>query len=105
MIEDIVHFVTPHKQKAVIPGRCIFDHIWDIRVGWTAMSEGVCISINFSKLYDSVHYNYFAVFFLMIALPLPLIALLMSIFKSPFVFAAGKGMVPDVKLTPESGVR
>ena len=105
MIEDIVRFVTPPEQKAFIRGRFIFDHIWDVRGGWTAMNEGICISIDFSKAYDSVHHNYFAAFFLMIALPLPLIALLMSIFKSPFIFAVGKGMIPEVQLTPESGVR
>ena len=105
MMEDLVAFVTPLEQKAFIKGRFIFDHIWNVRGAWEAMRQGLVISIDFAKAYDSIHHNYMAVFFLHLALPIPLIALLMFIFKAPFVFAVGRGVVKEVSVTPASGIK
>ena len=58
------------------------------------------VSVDFSKAYDSVHHNYFVAFFLHIGLPIPLVSLLMSIFKAQFIFAVGR-----VKVTPGSGIK
>ena len=62
------------------------------------------MSIDFSKGFDSVHHNYFKAFFLYIGLPVPLIALILSMLTSPFIFRVGKGVVPVVQLHPKSGV-
>ena len=104
MLEDSVAFVTPPEQKAFIKGRFIFDHMWNVRGSWEAMRYGLVISIGFAKAYDSIHHNYMAAFFLNLALPIPLIALLMFIFKAPFVFAVGRGVVKEVSVTPASGI-
>ena len=105
MLEDIVAFVTPSAQKAFIKGRFIFDHIWDARGAWEAMRQGLVVSIDFSKAYDSVHHNYFVAFFLHIGLPVSLISLLMTMFKAQFIFAVGRGVVKDVAVSPQSGIK
>ena len=38
-------------------------------------------------------------------LPVPLVALILSMLTSPFIFGVGKGVVPAVQLHPKSGVR
>ena len=105
MLEDVVAFVTPSEQKAFIKGRFIFDHIWNARGALQAMQEGVMIPIDFSKAYDSIQHNYMVAFFLRIALPIPLIALLMALFKAPFLFGVARGVVKDVHVHPQSGVK
>ena len=105
MLQDVVAFVTPSEQKAFIQGRFIFDHIWNARGAWQAMQEGVMIPIDFSKAYDSIQHNYMVAFFLHIALPIPLIALLMALFKAPFLFGVARGVVKDVLVHPHSGVK
>ena len=37
------------------------------------MRQGLVIGIDFAKAYDSIHHNYMAVFFLHLALTIPLI--------------------------------
>ena len=69
------------------------------------MDYGLFLSIDFSKAFDSVHHNYFIAFFTHLGLPPQMIALIMNMLTSPFVFAVGKGVVREVQVTPESGVR
>ena len=69
------------------------------------MEEGVFVSIDFSKAFNSVHHNYFKPFFLYIGLPVPLIALILSMLTPPFIFGVGKGVVPMIQLHSKSGVR
>ena len=52
-----------------------------------------------------VHHNYFVAFFLHVGLPIPLISLPMTMFKAQFIFAVGKGVVKEVAISPESGVK
>ena len=105
MLEDVVAFVTPAAQKAFIKGHLVFDHVWDARGAWEAMPQGLMVSFNFSKAYDTVHYNHFVAFFLHVGLPILLIALLMTMFKAQFIFAVGRGMVNEVAVSPQSGVK
>ena len=63
------------------------------------------MSIDFSKAFDFVHHHYFKAFFLYIGPPFPLIALILSMLTSPFIFGVGKGVVPAVQLHPNLGVR
>ena len=86
-------------------GRFIFEHIWEARAAWTAMDYGLFLSIDFSKAFDCVHHNYFVAFFTHLAPPPQMIALIMNMLTSPFVFGVGKGVVREVQVTPESGVR
>ena len=67
MIEDVVAFVTPPAHKAFTKGRFIFDHASS---AWEAMQQGLVVSVDFSKAYDSVHHDYFVAFFLHIGLPI-----------------------------------
>ena len=67
------------------------------------MDYGLFLSIDFSKAFDSVHHNYFVAFFTHLGLPPQMIALIMNMLISPFVF--GVGVVREVQVTPESGVR
>ena len=100
IVEDIVAFVTPWAQEAFIKGRFISDHVWDARGAWEAMQQGVVVSIDFSKASTTiVHHNYFVAFFLHIGLPVSLISLLMTMFKAPFDFAVGRGVVKEVAIT------
>ena len=69
------------------------------------MDYGLFLSIDFSKAFDSVHHNYFIAFFTHLGLPPQMIALIMNMLTSPFVFGVGKGVVREVQVTPESGVR
>ena len=62
------------------------------------------VSVDFSKAYDSVYHNYFVAFFLHIGPPIPLISLLMSMFKAQFIFAVGRGVVKELKVTLGSGI-
>ena len=105
MLEDVVAFVTPSEQKAFIKGRFIFHHIWNAHGAWQAMQEGIMIPMDFSKAYDCVHHNYMVAFFLHIALPIPLIALLMAMFKAPFLFGVARGVVKEVQVGPQSGIK
>ena len=69
------------------------------------MQQGPVISIDSVKAYDLVHHNYMTAFFLHMALQIPMIALLMFIFKALFVFALGKGVVKGVEVTPALGIK
>ena len=91
MLEDVVAIVTPSAQKAFIKGRFIFDHVWDARGAWVAMQQWLMASLDLSKACDRVHYNYFVAFSLHVGLPIPLISVLVTIFKAQFVFAVGTG--------------
>ena len=91
MLEDVVAFVTPAAQKAFIKGRFIFDHVWDAHGAWEAMPQGLMVSLDFSKGNFTVHHNYFVAFFLHVGLPIPLISMLMTMFKAQFIFAVGRG--------------
>ena len=86
---EVVAFVSPAAQKAFIKGRFIFDHVWDARGAWEAMPQGLMVSLDFSKAYDTVHHNYFVAFFLHVSLPIPLISMLMTMFKAQFNFRRG----------------
>ena len=55
--------------------------------------------------HSSVHHNYFIAYFLFVGIPLPLISLIMSLLRSPFLFVVGKGIVQGVEVIPQSGVR
>ena len=59
MLEDVVAFVTPTAQKAFIKGPLIFDQPWDALGAWEAMPQGLMVSLDFSKAYDTMHHNYF----------------------------------------------
>ena len=105
ILEDVEACVTPSAQKAFIQGHFIFDHMWDVRGAWEAMQQGLMVSLDFSKAYDTVHHNYFIAFFLHVGLPIPLISLLMTMFKAQFVFAMGRGVVKEVLVPPQSRVK
>ena len=105
MLQDPLLYATPPEQKGFMKGRFIFEHIWEARAAWTAMDYGLFLSIDFSKAFDSVHHNYFIAFFTHLGLPPQMIALIMNMLTSPFVFGVGKGVVREVQVTPESGVR
>ena len=92
MLKDLIHFLTPSEQKGFMKNRFIFEHIWEARGAWDGMEEGVFVSIDFSKAFDSVHHNYIKAFFLYIGLPVPLIALILSMLTPPFIFGVGKGV-------------
>ena len=69
------------------------------------MNQGVFLSMDFSKAYDSVFHSYLDGFFRYIALPPAMTALLISMFKAPLVFAVGRGIVPEVPLHSGSGIK
>ena len=69
------------------------------------VNQGVFLSVDFSKAYDDVFHSYLEAFFRYIALPLAMIALVISMFKVPLVFSVGRGIVPEVLLHPESGIK
>ena len=95
MMDDIVAFATPLQQKAFINGRFIFDHICNVRGALGVVDQRILISMDFSKAYESVSHNYLVAFFMYIALPPPMVSLLMAMFKSPFIFQVGLGVVPN----------
>ena len=69
------------------------------------MDQGIFLSVDFSKAYDSVFHSYLEAVFRYIALPPTLTAVLMSMFRAPLLFAVGQGIVPDVPLDPGSGIK
>ena len=69
------------------------------------MDYGLFLSIDFSKAFDSVHHNYFVAFFTHLGLAPQMITLMMKMLTSLFVFGVGKGVVREVQVTPELGVR
>ena len=85
---------APKEQKGFMKNRFIFNPVLDACGAWEAMEEGVFVSIDFSKAFNSVHHNYFKASFLCFGLLVPLIALLLSMLTSPFIFGVGKGVVP-----------
>ena len=105
MPQELLLYATPPEQKGFMKGRFIFEHIWEARAAWTATHYGLFISIDFSKAFDSVHHNYFIAFFTHLGLPPEMISLIMNMLTSPFVFGVGTGVVREVQVTPESGVR
>ena len=44
-------------------------------------------------------------FLLHVSLPIPLISLLMTMFKARFIFTVGRGVVKEVAVSPQSGVK
>ena len=68
-----------------------FDHLWEARGAREAMEEGLSVSIDFSKGFDSLHHNYFGAFFVYIGLPIPMIALFLSMLTSLYVFGGRQG--------------
>ena len=105
MMEDLVAYVTPTEQKAFIKGRFIFDHIWNVRGAWEGMSQGLVVSIDFAKAYEAMHHNYMTALFIHLAVPIPVIALLMTISRASFIFAAGRGVVKNIEVHPASGIK
>ena len=92
----------PPQSKAFIKGRFILDHTWNVRGAWEAVDHGIFDSVDFSKAYDKVSHNDLVAVFMCIALAPPMISLLMAMFKSPFIFQVGRGVVPDVPMHPRS---
>ena len=105
MLQDLLLYATPREQKGFMKGRFIFEHIWEARAVWIAMEYGLFLSIDFSKAFDYVHHNYFIAFLTHLGLPPQMISLMMNMLTSPFVFGVGRGVVREVRVTPESGVR
>ena len=59
MIEPFVDYLVPLSQKGSIRGRKIFDHISDTVVGWQHMDQGALLSVDFSKAYDTMQFNFY----------------------------------------------
>ena len=67
----------------------MFYHVWNVQGALEAVEHGFFVSVDFSKAYDSVSHNSLVAFFLYIALPAPLVSLLMSMFQAPLIFLGG----------------
>ena len=72
-------------------GHFILGHIWNVRGAWEAGDQGIFVSMDFSIAYDTVSQNYLITLLMYIALPPPLIALLISVFQAVLAFQVGRG--------------
>ena len=63
MLEPCIDYLLPLSQKGSIRCRKIFEHIWDTMGGWFHMEHGAFLSVDFSKAYDTIRFNFcFAIF-------------------------------------------
>ena len=105
LLEDLISFVTPKEQKAFLRGRSILDHIWGSRGAWDHYTVGAFLTVDFAKAYDSVQHAYMRAVLEYLGVDQALIALLIRLFRAPFFFAVGRGVVREEKVYPHSGVR
>ena len=78
----------------------MFEHIWEPQGASDGMQEGVFVSIDYSKAFGSVHHNYFNGLSLYIGLPVPRIALILSMLTLPFIFGWERGWFQRYTYTP-----
>ena len=58
LLEPSIDYLVPLSQKGSIRGRKIFEHIWDTVGGWFHMEHGAFLSVDFSKAYDTIQFNF-----------------------------------------------
>ena len=83
----------------------MFDHIWGSTGAWDHYTVGAFLTVDFAKAYDSVQHTYMVAFLEYLGVDQALIALLIQLFRAPFIFAVGRGVVREEKVYPRSGVR
>ena len=66
---------------------------------------GAFLTVDFAKAYDSVQHTYMVAVLDYLGVDQALIALLIQLFRAPFIFAVGRGVVREEKVYPRSGVR
>ena len=103
--EDMISSVTLREQKDFLKGRSILDHIWGSRGAWEHYTVGAFLTVDFAKAYDSVQHAYISAVLEYLGVDQALIALLIQLFRAPFIFAVGQGVVRGEKVYPWSGVR
>ena len=105
LLEDLFSFVTPKEQKAFLKGRSILDHMWGSRGAWDYYTVGAFLTVDFAKAYDSLQHTYMTAFLEYLGVGQALTALVIQLFRAPFIFAVGRGVVREDKVYPRSGVR
>ena len=105
LLEDLISFVTPREQKAFLKGRSILDHIWGSRGAWDHYTVEAFLTVDFAKASDSVQHSYMVAVLEYLGVDQALITLLIQLFRAPFIFAVGRGVVREEKVYPRSGVR
>ena len=104
-LKDLIAFVTPKEQKAFLKGRSFFHHVWGSRGAWEPYTVGALLTVDFAKAYDSVQHAYMCAVVDYLGVDRVMVALLIYLFRAPFVFAVGRGVVREEKVYPCSGVR
>ena len=105
MSEPCIDYLVALSQKGSIRGRKIFDHIWDTMGGWFHMEHGVFLSVDFSKAYDTIQFNFCIAVFQVMSIPQFLIQVIVALLRGPRKYIVNGQIVHEIMHVPQSGIR
>ena len=103
--EPCIDYLVPLSQKGSIRGRKIFEHIWDTVRGWFHVEHGVFLSVDFSKGYDTIHFNFCVAVFQVMGIPQFLIQVILSLLRGPRKYIVNGQIMHELMHVPQSGIR
>ena len=101
MLEPCINYLVPLSQKGSIRGRKIFEHIWDTLGGWFHMEHGVFLSVDFSKAYDTIQFNFCAAVFQVMGIPQFLIQVILAPLRGPRKYIVNGQIVHEIMHVPQ----
>ena len=105
MLEPCIDYLVPLSQRGSIRGRKIFQHIWDMVGGWFHMEHVAFLSVDFSKAYDTIQFNFCIAVFQVMGIPQFLIQVVLSLLRGPCKYIVNGQIVHEIMHVPQSGMR
>ena len=101
MLEPCIDYLVPVSQKGSILGRKIFEHIWDTEGGWFHMEHGAFLSVDFSKAYDTIQFNFCVAVFQAMGIPQLLIQVVLALLREPRKCIVNGQIVHEIMHVPQ----
>ena len=105
MLEPCIDYLVPLSQKGSIRGRKIFEHICDTVGGWFHMEHGAFLSVDFSKAYGTIQFNFCIVVSQVKVIPQLLIHVILALLNGPRKYIFNGQIVHEVIHVQQSGIR
>ena len=105
VLEPCIDYLVPLSQKGSIRGKKIFEHFWDTVGGWFHMEHGAFVSVDFSKAYDTILFNFCIAVFQVMGIPQFLIQVILALLRAPRKCIFNGQIVHEIMHVPQSGIR
>lgn len=101
---DILKTIIPTNQKGFVPKRRMDDLLMEVVDQFNKDEEGIWISLDFAKAFDSLSHNMISSYLEYLGVPSKVIQLLDTYMKGPIHILVGQTMTQDY-INPTSGIR